>query len=134
MPQSGCEETLAASGRTGYQNSVSPGDILAIGKQGNGIPFQSAGGHIGDFFKPGLITDSGVVSESLHTAMTSIELFGLPQMLQALYQREVLMGAGFQMRLRAVEQPVQAKLVHKWCILGCIHRSCFLVCCKDCWE
>src|SRR5690625_7934104 len=101
MPQSGCEETLAASGRTGYQNSVSPGDILAIGKQGNGIPFQSAGGHIGDFCKAGLITESGVFSESLHTAMTSIAQFGLQQLLQDIYQGQEVMGAGYQKLLPA---------------------------------
>src|SRR5690625_1408096 len=134
MAQSGCEETLAASGRTGYQNSVSPGDILASGKQGNGIPFQSAGGHIGDCFKAGLITESGVYSESLHTAVTSIETFGLQQMLQALYQGEVLLGADFHKRLPDVDYNVQAMLLHKLFIHGCIHSSCFLVCCKECWK
>src|SRR5690625_7874804 len=107
MAQSGCEETLAASGRTGYQNSVSPGDILTSGKQGNGIPFQSAGGRIGDFFKAGLITESGVFSESLHTAMTSIEPFGVQQMLQTLNQTEEGLRTRFQHGFTAAEHTDQ---------------------------
>src|SRR5690625_3785703 len=134
MAQSGREETLPASGRTGYLNSVPRGDAPPSGEHSNGMPFQSAGGRIGDFLKAGLITESGVFSESLHTAMTSSEPFGLQQMLQTLHQREVGVGTRFQHGLPAVEHTVQAKLLHKLFIHGCIHRSCFLVCCKDCWK